>query len=220
MQLKLFITGTDTNVGKTYISAGILAAFNQLGWSTLGIKPVASGCQPNNDDTHTHQQHSSVKLSTAEISPFTFEPPIAPHIAAQQIGCTLSVSEINQKLRPTLECPANISVIEGCGGWHTPLNALETMADFVITNQFKVILVVGMRLGCINHTLLTFRAMLQEGAHMIGWIANCVDPDMKNLDENIATLKEWLPIPCLGIVQHGSRAEHAIDVKWMMDLCK
>ena len=185
MQLKLFITGTDTNVGKTYISAGILSALNQLGWSTLGIKPVASGCELTNDelcneDTLSHLQHSSIKLAANQITPFAFEPAIAPHIAAQKTGCTLSVAEINQKTALALETPANVSVIEGCGGWHTPLNALETMADFVVTNQLKVILVVGMRLGCINHSLLTFRAMQQEGAEVIAWIANCVDPNMQN----------------------------------------
>jgi len=225
MQLKLFITGTDTNVGKTYISAGILSALNQLGWSTLGIKPVASGCQLTDDklcnaDTLSHLQHSSIKLSHDEITPFAFEPAIAPHIAAQKAGCTLSVDEINQKMRLAMETPANVSVIEGCGGWHTPLNAQETMADFVVTNQLKVVLVVGMRLGCINHSLLTFRAMQQEGANIVAWIANCIDPNMENIDENIATLKEWLPIPCLGVVAHGSEAEKAIDVKWMLELCK
>jgi len=223
MQLKLFITGTDTHVGKTYISAGILSAFNQLGWSTLGVKPVASGCDMIDDalsnvDTLAHQHHSSIKLSFEEVTPFAFLPAIAPHIAAEQAGVTLSVAEINKKTQTAMSTPANVSVIEGCGGWHTPLNKEETMADFVISNQLKVILVVGIRVGCINHSLLTFRAMQQEGAEVIGWIANCVDPDMKNGDENIATLKEWLPVPCLGVVAHGGEVEKAVDVKWMMEL--
>src|SRR5438105_5115805 len=108
MNLKLFIAGTDTNIGKSYISAGMLTAFNQLGYSTLGIKPIASGCtlvnnQLCNEDTLLHQQHSSLKLSHDEITPFAFLPAIAPHIAAAEAGCSLSVSEINTKLQPTLE---------------------------------------------------------------------------------------------------------------------
>ena len=195
--MKLFIAGTDTHVGKTYISAGILSAFNQMGYSTLGIKPIASGCewvnnQLCNQDTLTHQKHSSIKLTHDEITPFAFEPAIAPHIAAASAGSSLTVDEINKKLQSTLEYPADVKVIEGCGGWYTPLNPLETMADFVLSHPLKVILVVGMRLGCINHTLLTYRVMLQDGANVIGWIANCIDPLMENREENIATLKEWL----------------------------
>lgn len=223
MQLKLFIAGTDTDAGKTYIAAGILTAMNQLGWSTLGIKPVASGCEYKDNilqssDTLIHQQHASIKLTHDALTPFAFSPAIAPHIAAKQSGVELSVTDINQKIQDALLCPANITVIEGCGGWHTPLNPMETMADFVIANQLKVVLVVGMRLGCINHSLLTLRAMQQEGANTIGWIANCIDPDMLNLEENIETLKEWLPIPCLGVVAHGAQPEHAIDAKWLLEL--
>jgi dethiobiotin synthetase len=220
-QLKLFITGTDTNIGKTYVSAGILTAFNNIGCSTLGIKPVASGCERMNDelrsqDTMTLMQHASIKLDHDDITPFAFEPPIAPHIAAQEAGRILSVTAINEKIRHALHYPADVSVIEGAGGWHVPLNHSETMADFVIANQLEVILVIGIRLGCINHSLLTCQAMHSEGAKIKGWIANCVDPEMRNINENIETLKEWLPIPCLGVIPHGSRAEEVLDVEgWL-----
>jgi dethiobiotin synthetase len=216
MTLKLFITGTDTHVGKTYISAGLLSAFNKIGCETLGIKPVASGCvrvenQLRSEDTLILQQHSSIKLPHDEVTPFAFEPAIAPHIAAQQASRDLSVENMNQQLKHALHFPTDVHIIEGCGGWHVPLNAAETMADFVLANELEVILVVGVRLGCINHSLLTYRAMQQEGAKIKGWIANCVDPTMKNKEENIATLQEWLPTPCLAVVDHGIQPETVID---------
>lgn len=208
--MKLFIAGTDTEVGKTYIAAGLLAAFNQAGYSTLGIKPVASGCKRIDDknisaDTLLHLENSSVKLSHDEVAPFAFEPAIAPHVAAELSGASLSVSDINEKLHTAFHTYADVTIIEGCGGWYVPLNNMETMADFVLSHSFKVILVVGMRLGCINHTLLTYRAMQQEGANVVGWIANCVDPEMKNCDDSIRTLQEWLPVPCLGVIKHGEK---------------
>ncbi len=208
MSLKLFIAGTDTGVGKTHISTGILSAFNQHGHSTLGIKPIASGCRwienkLYSEDTLLHQQISSVKLAHDVVTPFAFEPPIAPHIAAEMTDCDLSVEILNERLRFALDYPADVKVVEGCGGWYVPLNHLQTFADFVVEHEFHVVLVVGMRLGCINHALLTYRAMVQDGANVIGWIANCIDPAMKNRNENIATLTEWLPVPCLSVVSHG-----------------
>jgi dethiobiotin synthetase len=218
--MNLFITGTDTEVGKTYISRGLLTAFNQLGYSTLGIKPVASGFQiidgQIESDTLTHIKHSSIKLKDDEVTAFAFEAAIAPHIAAKAQDCSITVELLNQKLEKAMKSLANFKIIEGCGGWYTPLNHQETMADFVIANQFKVILVVGMRLGCINHALLTCHAMQQYGVEVVGWIANCIDPEMKNRDENIETLKEWLPIPCLGVVEHGIAPETMIDVEMLM----
>jgi len=216
MSLQIFIAGTDTNAGKTYISAGLLSAFNHLGYKTLGIKPVASGCKSIdgallNEDTLTLQQHSSITLPHHILTPFAFEPPIAPHIAAELSNHHLSVAQLNETCRPALEYKSDVSIIEGCGGWYVPLNQTETMADFVIANQFKVILVVGIRLGCINHTLLTYRAMMQDGIDVSGWIANCIDPDMEMKTENIISLQHRLPIPCLGIVDYGTPPENVID---------
>ena len=221
MKLKLFIAGTDTGIGKTYISTGILSAFNERGYSTLGIKPVASGCKRINEklfseDSMMHLEHSSLKLSHDEITPFAYEPPIAPHIAAQLAGSSLSVANINERLQLALTSNADVTVIEGCGGWYVPLNDLETMADFVLSHSFKVILVVGIRLGCLNHALLTYRAMQEEGANVAGWIANCIDPAMINREENIATLKEWLPVPCLDVINY----EGKIDLSSMMKMIK
>lgn len=221
MRLKLFIAGTDTHIGKTYISAGLLSAFNQSGYTTLGIKPIASGCHRinnilYNDDTLTLQRNASIQLASSILTPFAFEPPIAPHIAAALSNQTLSVNLLNEKCRPALEYESDVSIIEGCGGWHVPLNQTETMADFVIFNQFKVILVAGIRLGCINHTLLTYRAMIQDGADVIGWIANCIDPDMPMKADNIASLQQRLPVPCLGMVDYDMPPENVIETRLLV----
>ncbi|VVC76798.1 ATP-dependent dethiobiotin synthetase BioD 1 [Aquicella siphonis] len=217
MQVTLFIAGTDTEAGKTYVSCGLLQAFNKMGWSTLGIKPVASGCarsggRLNNPDTRQLQQASSLQLPHEAVTPFAFEPPVSPNIAAMLDGRALTVTQINRKLRNTLACPAAARIIEGCGGWHTPLNDRETMADFVMANRFPVLLVVGIRLGCLNHSLLTVRSMLQEQANVVGWIANCVTPEMLRHKENIAYLQRCLPVPCAGVIGHGARPEDAIDL--------
>lgn len=148
------------------------------------------------------QQASSVRLPLDQINPFAFAPPIAPHLAAAQCNRTLSVAELNHQLQPALQTPADVCIIEGAGGWHVPLNQSETMADFVTANSFEVILVVGMTLGCLNHAILTAKAIQQSGANLIGWIANRVDPHMLHHDENVATLKHWLDVPCLEVVNH------------------
>lgn len=206
--MKLFITGTDTEIGKTYISVGILKAYNKIGLSTIGLKPIASGCIKNgksyiNEDTSALQNASSIKLATEAISPFMFEPAIAPHIAAKLINQELTLAKLHAKMQPTLLTPTDVWVIEGFGGWHAPLNHRETMADFVVQQQCKVILVVGIRIGCINHSLLTYKAMQRDGAKVIGWVANCIDPNMLYGEENISTLTNMLPFPCLGIIRYG-----------------
>lgn len=205
--LKLFITGTDTDVGKTYVSVGLLNAFNRLGYSTLGIKPVASGCFQKQNKLHSHdalalQQASTIKLCYEQINPFAFKPPIAPNIAAHKEERALNVALLNQKTQYAREYAANICLIEGVGGWHVPLNEHETMADFVSSNQFKVILVTGIHLGCINHSILTLKAIQQDNIHAVGWIANCLENKIAYRYEIISTLQKWLPIPYLGCINY------------------
>ncbi|MBX3708302.1 MAG: dethiobiotin synthase [Gammaproteobacteria bacterium] len=222
MSIKLFITGTDTEVGKTYVTAGLLVAFNKIGLTTLGIKPIASGCLKINkqlcsSDTLILQQSSSIKLNLNVITPFAFEPAIAPHIAATQTRCHLTLDKLNKKIHYALSYDANISVIEGCGGWFTPLNHSETMADFALAHQLNIILVVGIRLGCINHSFLTLQAMQREGANIVGWIANCIDPMMLDRKENIAFLKETLSVPCLGTVEYAMPVESTVNLKQIIE---
>jgi dethiobiotin synthetase len=205
MSLKIFITGTDTNIGKTYISTLLLKKFNQQGYSTLGIKPIASGCENINGklvsaDALALQQASSIKLPYELINPIALQPAIAPHIAATQQNIKLTSHLLREKCEAALNYPAQVTIIEGAGGWHTPLNDNETLADFVTLMKWNVILVVGIRLGCLNHALLTYQAMLQAKVPLLGWVANCLDPSMEAQQENIETLQRYLTIPCLNVV--------------------
>jgi len=203
---KFFITGTDTGVGKTYISTSLIKSFNALGYSTIGIKPVSSGCklQGNslvNEDALSLQQVSSIYLDYPQVNPFAFERPIAPNIAALQTATDLSVKNIIQKTQFALTTCADVHIIEGVGGWFVPLNADETMADYVIQSELQVILVVGIRLGCLNHALLTYHAIQNSRAPLVGWIANCFQSEKeRETTAIIATLKKWLKIPCLSVV--------------------
>lgn len=148
------------------------------------------------------QQASSIKLDYHLINPIAFTPPIAPHIAAQLENTTLSVEQLTKHCQAALNHLADVCLIEGVGGWHVPLNDHETMADFVRENKFEVILVIGMRLGCLNHAILTEKAMLAEKINLIGWIANCIDGDFLYMKENITTLKNHLIAPCLDVINH------------------
>jgi dethiobiotin synthetase len=211
MTLKIFVTGTDTNVGKTYVSSNILTALQQRGYSTLGIKPIASGCilqdgKYINDDALLLQQASSIKLPYEQINPCAFKEPIAPHIAANLSQQQLSVETISKKISPALQHTADICLIEGAGGWHVPLNEKETYADFVIQHQFPVLLIVGLRLGCLNHAILTSQAFKQSGVNVIGWVANSIDNNMIYQEENIKMLKHWLPIPCLDVIPYRTHS--------------
>lgn len=221
MSITIFVAGTDTDAGKTYISCGLLRAFTTLGWTTLGIKPVASGCRLyngrlENPDTLLLQQASSERFAHEDVTPFAFEAPISPNIAAAITRRSLSVKQLNQQLVRVLAHPARARVMEGCGGWHVPLNDCETMADFVLSNRFPVLLVVGMRLGCLNHAQLTLRSMLQANINVLGWVGNCITPEMLNRNENISYLKRALPVPCAGIVEHGARPEDNIDIRMLL----
>lgn len=206
MSRKIFITGTDTNAGKTFVSTQLLQTWNQEGFSTLGIKPLASGCnhQSKNEDALLLQQASSIKLDYPFINPIALKKPIAPHIAAKSENINLSVKHLTELCQPAFLYPADICLIEGVGGWHVPLNNHETMADFVRVNQFEVILIVGMRLGCLNHAILTEKAMRADNIKLIGWIANLMDPSFEHAEENIAALKTHLLSPLISVIQYIS----------------
>ncbi len=205
MSKKYFVAGTDTDVGKTLIVAGLLAAANRKALRTLALKPIAAGCEDageglRNDDALLLQQTMSQSLPYVQVNPVAFEPPIAPHIAAQQQGKQLSVSQLAGYCRGALMTPADLVLVEGAGGWRVPLNNVETMASLAQALRLPVILVVGMKLGCINHALLTAEAIAHDGLPLAGWVANRIDPDMACYNENFATLQRRLPAPCLGQV--------------------
>ncbi len=201
----IFITGTDTNVGKTYISTGILGYFKRCGYKTLGLKPIASGCnnQGSNDDALQLMQESTKILSYKKTNLFALKLPVAPHLAAKAMHVSLSISKLHQAILPLLSIEVDICLIEGAGGWLVPLNAKETYADWVVSCDMEIILVVKMTLGCINHALLTVESILRQHGKLIGWIANCPLEMMDCFNENIETLTQWLPVPHMGTVLPG-----------------
>jgi dethiobiotin synthetase len=220
MALKIFVTGTDTNVGKTHISVGLIKSFNRLRYATLGLKPLATGCINKggtlySEDAIALQNVSSIALDYHYINPVAFEAPIAPHIAAAQTQYSLSADLLMSQLSYALNYSADVHIVEGVGGWLVPLNTKQTMADFVVQCQLSVIVVIDLRLGCLNHALLTINAIKHSHAPLIGWIANCIEPNQPNVVELINTLNHWLPAPCLGIVGYQEHAENIIDPLWI-----
>ncbi|MCV4342988.1 dethiobiotin synthase [Pseudomonas capsici] len=211
MSVAYFITGTDTDAGKTTVAAGLLHAARLSGLSTAAGKPVASGSAITaqglrNADALALQAECSLELAYDDINPFTFEPAIAPHLAAREAGVSLTVNALLQPMRRLLERNADFTLIEGAGGWRVPLADQSNLSDLVMGLGLPVILVVGVRLGCINHALLTAEAIAQDGLQLAGWVANIIDPKTSRLEENLATLSERLPAPCIGRVPRFKKA--------------
>ena len=202
-----FVTGTDTNVGKTFISAGLLRLARGRGLRCVGMKPIAAGCRLDagtlrNDDALALISASATDLDYETINPVSLEPPIAPHIAAARAGRTLRATELTKHCRAVAAQDVDFVLIEGAGGWLVPINDTETLADVCIELQADVILVVGMKLGCLNHALLTTAAIERAGLDLAGWIANSATETMPCLDENVDALRRRLQAPCLGVVPH------------------
>ena len=200
-----FITGTDTDVGKTTVAAGLLQAARAAGLSTAAGKPVASGCDVTpeglrNADALALMAQCTLALSYEEVNPVAFEPAIAPHIAAREAGVALTVQALLTPMQRILRQRADFTLIEGAGGWRVPLSGQDSLSDVAQGLDLPVILVVGVRLGCISHALLTAEAIAQDGLQLAGWVANIIDPKTSRLEENLATLAERLPAPCLGRV--------------------
>lgn len=200
-----FVTGTDTEIGKTTIAAGLLHAARLAGLSTAAAKPVASGCERSpeglrNSDALALLGECSLPLAYEQVNPFAFEPAIAPHLAAREQGVSLTVDALQGPVRAVLELGADFTLVEGAGGWRVPLAGEENLSDLGIALGLPVILVVGVRLGCINHAVLSAEAIQRDGLVLAGWVANIVDPQTSRLEENLATLAERLPAPCLGRV--------------------
>lgn len=207
MKKAFFVTGTDTDVGKTTIAAGLLASANKRGLRTAAIKPIASGCELTPDglrnaDALLLQSVMSLPLSYEEINPIALAPAIAPHLAAEQANVRINAMQLAGICRGVLMQRADLTLVEGAGGWRVPLNSRELLSELPKLLGLPVIMVVGMRLGCINHALLTAEAIARDGLSLAGWVANSCGPDMDYLDENIATIKGYLRAPCLGMVPY------------------
>ncbi|NVJ50421.1 MAG: dethiobiotin synthase [Gammaproteobacteria bacterium] len=206
---RYFVTGTDTEVGKTYTTVQLLHYLNRT-QVAMGLKPIAAGAQQvagiwQNDDARAIKAANAFQADYALINPFCFPAAIAPHLAAPE---PLSVAQVVATVETSLAQFENVDIclIEGAGGFLVPLNDKESFADLVAPLQCEVILVVGMRLGCINHALLTVAAIAQRGLKLRGWIANQIDPDMSHYAENIATLQQQIAAPMLTEIRHGQGA--------------
>lgn len=217
-----FITGTDTEVGKTHVTQTLLRHFQFQGKTTLGLKPIASGAENTVDGLKNSDALSLIAASTEErpyqdVNPFVFAPAIAPHIAAAQSDSLISVDSL-QTWYQSLSSSAELVFLEGAGGWKCPLNNKETYADFVIAESLPVILVVGMRLGCLNHAMLTAESILTSGVPFCGWIANILDPSMPVLEENLATLEHFMPVPRLAVQPYSAVIPQKFESGHRLDL--
>lgn len=212
----LFVTGTDTGVGKTRVSAALLRAAVARGRRAVCMKPVASGCRTTpqglrSEDAEALLAAGNVAAAYDEVNPYAFAPPTAPHLAAAVAGVTIDIERVCAGYR-RLAAHAELVVVEGVGGWLVPIGPNATMVDVVRALELPVVLVVAMRLGCINHALLTAQAVQAAGCRLIGWVANHVDPEVP--DGYLAALKERLPAPLIGNFRHGigdAEAANAID---------
>ncbi|NMG45105.1 dethiobiotin synthase [Aromatoleum toluvorans] len=214
-----FLTGTDTEIGKTFVTCALLHAARAAGYSAVGMKPVAAGAdlvdgERVNEDAARIRAAGSFDPGLQLLNPYCLASPIAPHIAAAEEHIHIEPARILRAFEE-LAASADVVIVEGVGGFRVPLDERYDTADLAVDFALPVILVVGMRLGCINHALLTVEALAARGLHLAGWIANRVDPAMLRFDENLAALQARIPAPLLGVVPHvndgnAASAAHAL----------
>lgn len=208
MTRAIFIAGTDTGIGKTHASCALLYALRAAGYHSCGMKPVASGCQATpaglrNDDALALQAAGSdADVPYKTINPVALRDPLSPHLAARHDDVTIAMTPIRAAF-DQLQASHQRVVVEGIGGWLVPLAPGLFASDIARQWRLPVILVVGLRLGCLNHAQLSARAIVGDGCRLLGWIGNRVDPQMDAVDENLDTLRALLPAPCLGVLPHG-----------------
>lgn len=204
----LLVTGTDTGVGKTWVSVGLLEALGRAGVRARGLKPVASGAEATpaglqNDDARALMAAASAPpLPYAAINPYCYAPPIAPHLAAEAAGQPVNPAVLSAAVEQARR-DCDLLLVEGAGGWRVPLAAGYGFPELARDTDADVLLVVGLRLGCINHARLSAEAIQHDGLRLVGWVGNPVEPDMPALAGNLATLQALLPAPCLGVLPEG-----------------
>ncbi len=224
MRAGFFVAGTDTGVGKTRATCALLRAAGQLGYSTVGMKPVAAGFERRgedwfNDDVEALVAASSVKADRRLINPYALRSAIAPHIAAEQQGVALRIPPIRAAFEGLAE-QADVVMVEGVGGFRVPLDASHDMADLAVALGLPVILVVGMRLGCLNHAILTLEAIRHRGLSLAGWVANDLGTEMAEFEANLATLESHLGGPALAVFPWSpdedgeSASRHVVLPRW------
>ncbi len=215
----LYVTGTDTGVGKTVASAALLRRLQAAGLRAVGMKPVASGCERTadgwrNDDALRLQAASDPRPAYDDINPYALEAATAPQLAARAMG-------VRVELAPLLDAHARLSaqcevvVVEGVGGWAAPLDDGLDQYELPRALTLPVVLVVGLRLGCLSHARLTARAVAADGIELIGWIGSSVDPDFAERDEYVELLRAALPAPCLGVLPHAASPDPQAIAQWL-----
>ena len=212
----VFITGTDTGVGKTLVSCALIHALVAQGLRVVGMKPVASGSEATseglrNEDALALQRVANVVVDYAVMNHYCFAPAIAPHLAARQVGQHIDLSHLLSAYQQ-LESLADVVVVEGAGGWRVPSEPTGYLSDFPEALKLDVILVVGLRLGCLNHALLTAQAIQSGSCRLVGWVGNHVEPDFPEAEANLQTLEQRLGAPCLGLIPYTAspRAEDTV----------
>jgi dethiobiotin synthetase len=208
-----YVTGTDTGVGKSVASAALLHALRARGRTAVGMKPVASGCERigdalRNEDALLLQAASDPRPAYADVNPYALRAPVAPELALRDDGVDLQLAPI-LAAHARLAASADAVVVEGVGGWAAPLSAGLDQLDLVRALRLPVVLVVGLRLGCINHARLSVRAIQDDGVELLGWIANEVDPAMARIDDNVEILRQRLPVPFWGRLPHAAAVDPA-----------
>lgn len=201
--MNYLVTGTDTGVGKTLISCALLHAFAAQDLGVVGMKPVAAGCDDDgrNEDVKRLRAASNILASYGQVNPYSFLHPVAPHIAAHNAGVRIDFGRILTSFRE-LASQADVVIVEGAGGFKVPLNEKQDSAELAQQFGLPVILVVGMRLGCLNHALLSADAIAAGGLKLAGWVANALEADMPALRDNIVALEQRLQAPLLGVVEY------------------
>lgn len=217
--MSYFVTGTDTNVGKTLISCALLHGFAGQGLRVVGMKPVACDEGGVSEDVRSLRAASNVLSSRGQVNPYCFERAVAPHLAAKFVGVRINLDRITESYRE-LATQADVVIVEGAGGFRVPLNDEQDGADLARQLKLPVILVVGMRLGCLNHALLTKLAIASSGLKLAGWVANVIDGEMSMLAENIAALELRIAAPLLGVVPYCPVSPDATDIVKYLDFAQ
>jgi len=212
----IFVTGTDTGVGKTVVACALVRGLVALGQKVAVMKPVASGAEPTpeglrNADALALAESSNVPLAYAQVNPYCFEPAVSPHIAAKEAGIEVDTLRIRHDY-DALAAQADWVVVEGAGGWFAPVSDSQTMADLAWALSVPALLVVGLRLGCLSHAQLTRLAIEARGVRFAGWIASGVDPRLARSPENLAALTRWLGEPPLAVIPHLGGADAALTL--------
>lgn len=219
MKYGFFVTGTDTGVGKTLISSALVCHFAQRGLRSAGMKPIAAGCKLSSggmisEDVLQLRMASNVELPLKVVNPYAFEPPLAPHIAAEMAGMRIELDIIQDAFKKAAEA-VDILIVEGVGGFRVPLNEAEDTSDLARKLGLPVILVVGVRLGCLNHALLTAESIVARGLRLVGWVANDIDPEVGAKKENLESLGKLITAPCLGVVSFQQHPDFRVTASML-----